>query len=75
MLEKKEKAHLENCEECGNTINRLDQGKGYYVIYGNDVVCSQDCLVKFLGEETFKVAEEEWENEGDSDIYYWSYDE
>lgn len=66
---------MSNCEECGTSINRKNQEKGYYIIGGNDIVCSQKCLVEYIGEKQFQIAQEERDEEGDSDIYYWSYDD
>ena len=33
----------------------------------------EKCVKQVLGEEEFKQAEKEWEYDGDSDVYYWTY--
>ena len=55
------------------TIDRLNQDKGIYFVDGGQSVCSEKCVKKVLGEETYKQAQEEWEHNGDSDLYYWTY--
>ena len=62
-----------NCEACNSSIDKLDQDKGVYIVGGNDSVCSIKCVKKMLGEEEFKQAEEDWEYDGHSDGYYWTY--
>ncbi len=64
---------ITNCEECNTPIDRLDQEKGIYFVEGGQSVCSEKCVKKVLGEKTFKQAQEEWEHNGDSDLYYWTY--
>ena len=62
-----------NCEVCSSSIDKLNQDKGVYIVGDSDSVCSIKCVKQILGEEEFKQAEEEWEYEGDSDKYYWTY--
>ena len=64
---------ITNCEECNTPIDRLDQDKGIYFVGGGQSLCSEKCVKKVLGKETFKQAQEEWEFDGDSDLYYWTY--
>ena len=64
---------ITNCEECNTTIDRLDQEKGIYFVDGSQSVCSEKCVKTILGEKTFKQAQKEWEENGDSDLYYWTY--
>ena len=62
-----------NCEACNSSIDKLDQDKGVYIVGGNDSVCSIKCVKEILGEEEFKQAEEDWEYDGHSDGYCWTY--
>ena len=62
-----------NCEVCNTSIDKLDQNKGLYVVGDSETVCSEKCVKQILGKETFKQAQEEWEHEEDSDLYYWTY--
>ena len=62
-----------SCEVCNTSIDKLDQNKGLYVVGDSETVCSKKCVKQILGKETFKQAQEEWENEEDSDLYYWTY--
>ena len=64
---------ITNCEECNTPIDRLDQEKGIYFVGGGQSVCSEKCVKKVLGEETFKQAQKEWKHNEDSDLYYWTY--
>ena len=62
-----------NCEVCNTSIDKLDQKKGLYVVGDSETVCPEKCVEQILGKETFKQAQEEWEHEEDSDLYYWTY--
>ena len=62
-----------NCNCCNTTIDKLDQQKGVYIVNDSEEVCSEKCVKQVLGEEEFKQAEKEWEYDGDSDVYYWTY--
>jgi len=64
---------LTNCEACSKPIDKLDQDNGIYIVCDNDSVCSIQCVEQVLGKEQFKQAEEEWEYDGHSDAYYWTY--
>ena len=62
-----------NCDSCNTSIDKLDQDKGVYIVGGSDSVCSIKCVKQILGQEEFEQAEEDWEYEGHSDAYYWTY--
>lgn len=62
-----------NCDCCNSTIDKLDQQKGVYIVGDSEEVCSEKCVKQILGEEEYKQAEEEWEYDGHSDSYYWTY--
>ena len=64
---------ITNCEVCYIPLDRLDLEIGIYFVGDDHSVCSEKCVKKILGEETFKQAQKEWEHEGDSDLYYWTY--
>ena len=49
---------ITNCEECDTPIDRLNQDKGIYFVDGGQSVCSEKCVKKVLGEETYKQAQE-----------------
>ena len=63
------------CDCCLKEIDRFNQLIGYYIVHGNDIVCSEDCLKEILGNDLYNKAIEEWDEDGDSEIFYWSYDE
>jgi len=64
---------LTNCEACSKSIDKLDQNNGIYIVGGSDSVCSIQCVEQVLGKEQFKQANEDWEFDGHSDSYYWTY--
>ena len=64
---------ITNCEACSKPIDKLDQDKGIYIVGGSDSLCSIKCVKQILGKEEFKQAEEDWECDGHSEAYYWTY--
>jgi len=62
-----------SCEVCNSNIDKLDQDEGVYIVGDSENVCSEKCVEKVLGEEGYKEAKEEWEYDGHSDSYYWTY--
>ena len=61
------------CDSCNSSIDKLDQKKGVYIVSDSETVCSVKCVRDSLGQEEFKQAEEDWEHDGHSDSYYWTY--
>tara|TARA_R100001443_G_scaffold169_1_gene642 strand:+ start:45 stop:284 length:240 start_codon:yes stop_codon:yes gene_type:complete len=62
-----------SCDVCNSNIDKLDQDEGVYVVGDSENVCSEKCVEQILGKETFTEAKQEWEREGDSRSYYWTY--
>tara|TARA_R110000803_G_scaffold73977_1_gene137958 strand:+ start:144 stop:332 length:189 start_codon:yes stop_codon:yes gene_type:complete len=58
-----------NCYNCEKPLNKHN---GYYVVAEEEHACSEECTRKMLGEEVFNEAQTEWEDKGDSNIYYWT---
>ena len=57
------------CNKCKKTLNKYE---GYYVVADREHTCSEECTRKMLGEEVFNEGKTEWEDKGDSNIYYWT---
>ena len=62
-----------SCEVCNCEIDKLDQKKGVYIVGDSQNVCSEICVKEVLGLNAFNEAKREWEEEGDSRSYYWTY--
>ena len=58
-----------HCYECKEPIDIFE---GYYVVAEREHACSEKCTRKMLGEEVFNEGKTEWEDKGDSNIYYWT---
>lgn len=62
-----------NCDVCNKIIDKLDQEKGVYIVDDSESVCSINCVKKLFSIGDFKKAKTEWEQDGHSDSYYWTY--
>ena len=58
-----------HCYECKEPIDIVE---GYYVVDEWEHACSEECTRKMLGKKVFNEGKTEWEEKGDSDIYYWT---
>ena len=58
--------------KCYNCEKPLNKHNGYYVVAEWENACSEECTRKMLGEEVFNEGQTEWEDKGDSNIYYWT---
>ena len=58
-----------HCYECKEPIDIIE---GYYVVDEWEHACSEECTRKMLGKKVFNEGKTEWEEKGDSDIYYWT---
>lgn len=61
------------CESCNKTIDKLDQDKGVFIVGGSESVCSIKCVEQIIGKDGLKEAEEEYQHDGHSEAYYWTY--
>ena len=61
-----------HCSECKEPIDIFE---GYYVVVRalfDQHACSEECTRKILGKKVFNEGKTEWEEKGDSNIYYWA---
>ena len=57
------------CKICKKPIDKYE---GYYVVYETDNTCSEKCTRQMLSKEEYQEGIKEWEEEGDSNIFYWT---
>ena len=57
---------------CYNCKKPIDIVYGYYVIADWEYSCSEKCTKQMLGKKEYQEGLNEWKEEGDSNIFYWT---
>tara|TARA_R100000426_G_scaffold87109_1_gene70399 strand:+ start:676 stop:963 length:288 start_codon:yes stop_codon:yes gene_type:complete len=58
-----------HCYKCKKPIDIFE---GYYVVADWQYACSEKCTRQMLSKEEYQEGVKEWEEEGDSNIFYWT---
>ncbi|HCQ77198.1 MAG TPA: hypothetical protein DIV44_10355 [Leeuwenhoekiella sp.] len=57
------------CDVCKKIIDKYE---GYYVVHETQNTCSEKCTQQMLSKEEYQEGVKEWEEEGNSNIFYWT---